>query len=102
MVSSAYSLLELMDEALFPHLLLELFLSFYFIFLEEFDNDFSYVNNRAGNNNKLDNIATNNVIETNKPNATVPPKSDAINIKNPKNNTIDVYSILTPVSFKAE
>ena len=45
--------------------------------------------------------AINKVIETNRPKATVPPKSDAIKIKNPKNKTTDVYNILTPVSCKA-
>ena len=46
--------------------------------------------NNEGNNNKFASIANNNVTETNKPRATVPPNSDAINIAKPKNRTIEV------------
>ena len=47
-------------------------------------------NNKEGNSNKLDNIASNNVIDTNAPNATVPPKFETIKTEKPKNNTIEV------------
>ena len=47
-------------------------------------------NNNDGSNNKLDNIANNNVVETKAPKATVPPKLEIVNTEKPKNNTIDV------------
>ena len=47
-------------------------------------------NNNDGNNNKLDNMANNNVIETKAPKATVPPKLEMVNTENPKNRTIEV------------
>jgi hypothetical protein len=55
-----------------------------------------------GKINKLENNAIINVKETKKPNACVPPKDDAINIAKPKNNTIEEYIILTPVSLRAD
>ena len=42
-----------------------------------------------------------NVMDTNIPRATVPPKLEIANTENPKNKTMEVYNILTPVSFKA-
>jgi hypothetical protein len=36
-------------------------------------------NNNEGSSNKLDNIANNNVAETNAPKATVPPKLEVVN-----------------------
>ena len=47
-------------------------------------------NNKDGSNSKLDNMANNRVVETNAPNATVPPKLDIVNTENPKNKTIEV------------
>ena len=58
-------------------------------------------NSREGSSNKLESIANSNVIDTNMPRATVPPKLDIANTENPKNKTIEVYNILTPVSLKA-
>ena len=51
---------------------------------------FSKDSKSAGSNKRLDNIAINNVIETNHPKATVPPKSDSTKTKKPKNKTTDV------------
>lgn len=50
----------------------------------------SKVNNKDGNNNKLETIAKSRVIETNPPKAIVPPKLETVKIKNPKKSTIDV------------
>ena len=57
-----------------------------FLFAMFFSND----NNKAGSNNKFDAIANNKVIETNPPNAMVPPKLDTVNTKKPKYSTIEV------------
>ena len=51
---------------------------------------FSKVNNKEGNNNKLETIANNNVTETRPPKAIVPPKLERVKTKKPKNNTIEV------------
>ena len=58
-------------------------------------------NNKEGRSNKLESIANSNVMDTNIPKATVPPKLEIANTENPKNKTMEVYNILTPVSFKA-
>ena len=50
----------------------------------------SKLNNKEGNNIRLEIIANNNVIDTNPPKAIVPPKLETVNTKNPKNNTIEV------------
>lgn len=51
---------------------------------------FSKVNSKEGNNSKLETIANNSVTDTKPPNAIVPPKLESVNVKKPKNNTIDV------------
>jgi hypothetical protein len=51
--------------------------------------DFSRDNNREGKNNKLDNTASNKVMETNIPNACVPPKFENINMPNPAKRTLE-------------
>ena len=51
---------------------------------------FSKDSKSAGSNKRLDNIAIISVIETKHPRATVPPKSERIKTKNPKNKTTDV------------
>ena len=58
-------------------------------------------NNKDGSSNKLESIANSNVMDTNIPRATVPPKLEIANTENQKNKTMEVYNILTPVSFKA-
>ena len=51
---------------------------------------FSNVNTKAGNTNKLENIAKSNVQEINPPKAMVPLKLDNVNMAKPKINTTDV------------
>ena len=46
--------------------------------------------NNAGNKIRFEIIAKSNVVATNPPNATVPPKLDNVNTENPKNNTTEV------------
>ena len=46
--------------------------------------------NKEGSKSKFDNMANNKVIDTNAPNATVPPKLEMVNTEKPKNKTMDV------------
>ena len=64
--------------------------------------DFSNSNNKEGSKSKLVLIATAKVMETKMPKNRVPSNVDMENIRNPKNNTMDVYIMLTPVSFSAK
>ena len=63
--------------------------------------DFSKAKSKEGSKSRFVNIATPRVIETSNPRYLVPSNSDMANIKKPKNKTIDVYIMLTPVSFRA-
>ena len=54
-----------------------------------------------GKINKFENKAIRRVKEIKKPMACVPPNEEAIKMAKPKNNTIDEYNMLTPVSRKA-
>src|SRR5699024_4890192 len=66
-----------------------------------FDTLLSKETNKDGRKSRFDKVAKNRVMETNIPNATVPPKLESVNTENPSNNTIEVYSILIPVSLIA-
>ena len=54
-----------------------------------------------GSSMRLVNMATSSVTDTSRPSDRVPSNSLKANIMNPKNRTIDVYIMLTPVSFTA-
>ena len=47
-------------------------------------------NSNDGSSNKLANIANRSVVDTNAPNATVPPKLEIVKTEKPKKSTIEV------------
>ena len=57
--------------------------------------------NKEGSNIKFVNMATSRVTDTKTPKERVPSNSLMANIKKPKNSTIEVYIMLTPVSRTA-
>ena len=63
---------------------------------------FSNSSSREGSSSKFVLIATAKVMETKTPKKRVPSKFEMANIMNPKNKTMDVYIMLTPVSLSAK
>ena len=57
--------------------------------------------NMEGNSTRLVNMATNNVVDTKMPKALVPSKVRSEEHQNPKNSTMLVYIMETPVSRTA-